>query len=438
MKLYIKFILSLSLAITLGSCSKEDPFFRESDEGEGQLLKSALNVTVPNAEGIQVASRPVLTRAEAPGADQFTIDFIKAGDTDPLRSYLYSEMPEVVTLPVGTYRAVAHYGANSTQAWEEPYYAGETAFSVAADKITSDVEPINAKLSNVRVSIVIAPSLLANMSEDSKVTVKVGESGTLDFTAADADRSGYFAHVENSNTMTATFSGLVEGYPVTESKVYDSVQPGSHYRVTFRLHDAGEEDPGSINSNFAVDASVEIVDMNVVVDSGEDEILEDDLRPIEGEKPDPSNPDDSIVPGKVKPYASALTPSGDYAGYTQLDINSINEVTDKLYCAWKVVSESEDGFRKFDVKIISDTLTPEELEGVGLQQDLDLINPGEFEETLSGLGFPVKLGGAKEAEFDITGFLSLMTILGEANHEFRLTVTDANGTSVISIKLHTN
>lgn len=437
MRQYIKLLTILTIAASLGSCSKDDPFPWSENGGEGSILKSSLSVSVPNADGIIVASRPVLTRAAAPSADDFTVDFIKEGDSAPVKSYIFSEMPEVVTLPVGTYSAVAHYGANASQAWEEPYFRGDTKFSVAADKITTDVEPINARLSNVRVSIVFAPSLVANMSQDAKVTVKVGESGTLDFTNDDAERSGYFAYVENSNTLTATFSGDVEGFPVVESKVYDTVAPGSHYRITFRLHDAGEEDPGSINAGLSVDATVEIVDMNVTLDAEEDEILEDDLRPVEGQ-PDVPGPDDPVKPGKVAPKASALQPAGEYAGYTELDLSRVNEVTDKLYCAWKVVSEAEGGFQKFDVKIISDTLTPEELEGVGLQQDLDLINPGQFEETLSGLGFPVNLGGQSEAEFDITGFLSLMSILGEANHEFRLTVTDANGTSVISVKLHTN
>ncbi|MBD5175971.1 MAG: DUF4493 domain-containing protein [Bacteroidales bacterium] len=441
MKLNKNIYLGLALTMALASCSKEDPFFPVVDEAEGQILKSALNVSVPNPDGITVAGRPVLTRAAAPVADDFTVDFIKNGESSPVRSYKYSEMPEVVTLPVGAYSAVARYGENLPQAWEAPYYAGQTSFVVVADKITSDVEPINARLSNVRVSIVFAPSLLNNMDSSAKVTVKVGESGTLDFTPADADRSGYFAYVENSSTLTATFSGDVEGIPVVESKVYDTVAPGSHYRITFRMHDAGEDDPGSIDAGLSVDASVEIVDMNVTIDGNEeDEILEDDLRPSQG-NPDPvlpTDPTDPTVPGdKAAPKATSLEPIGDYAGFTRLDLDKVNEVTDNLYCAWKVTSEAEGGFKKFDVKIISDTLTPSELAGVGLQQDLDLINPGQFEESLSGLGFPVNLEGKSEAEFDITGFLTLMAILGPGDHEFRLTVADANGTSVISVRLHT-
>lgn len=435
MKKYINYSLAVLAIATLGACAKEEPFGGESAQ-TGKVLKSALALEVNNAEDLPILYRT--TRAAAPVADDFTVDFYKEGESEPSLSYIYRDMPEVVTLPAGAFTAVAHYGENLSAAWEAPYFKGETTFIVVADKITDDVDPIVAKFSNVRVSINFDNALLNAMDSDSKVEVKVGESGTLEFTASDAERSGYFAYVENSHTLTATFSGKVEGYQVVESKGYDNVAPGQHYSITFRLHDAGEEDPGEINAGVSVDASVEIVDMNVTLDPEEDEILTDDLRPVEGDDKDPE-PVDPVEPGdKQAPKAESLEPAGDFAGYDKLDLNAVNEATDHLYCAWRVVSEADGGFKAFTVDIISNTLTPGELAGVGLTDHIDLIAPGEFEEALAGLGFPVNVGGLNAAEFDITSFLSLLGALGEGNHEFKLTVTDANGTSVISVKLHTN
>lgn len=434
MNKFINISLSLAVLAMAGACSKDEPF--NKDEEMGMVRKSALTPGLSNPEGVPAIYAH--TRAAAPTADDFTIDFTPVGETQPYVSYVYRDMPEVVSLPVGDYVASAHYGENPSQAWEAPYFKGETSFSIVADKITEVEEPIVAKLSNVRVSIKFDSLLKSRMSSDAVVTVNVGESGSLDFTANDADRSGYFAYVENSSTLTATFSGLVDGYQVSETKAYDNVVPGSHYSITFRLHDAGEEDPGSISTNVTVDAFVEVSDMNITLDPEEDEILEDDMRPVEGE---PEGPQPPVDPDKKTPVAASLSPdpNGEFSDRTQLlDFNAVNEVTDKLYCAWKVVSEAEGGFQKFDVQIISDTLTPEELESVDLTDNLNLIDPGQYEEALSGLGFPVRIGGQSEAEFNITGFLTLMAALGEANHEFRLTVTDANGTSVITIKLHTN
>ncbi|MDE6329980.1 MAG: DUF4493 domain-containing protein, partial [Muribaculaceae bacterium] len=242
MKHYISLFLSLTLIAVLGACSKEDPFPGGESTDMGRVLKSALAVELSNSEGLPaVMGRPAdLTRAAIPTPDDFTVDFIADGATEPYASYLFAEMPEVVTLPVGVYKAVAHYGENATHAWEAPYYEGSTTFNVVKDVITQVADPIVASLANVRVSIKFDYTLSQNMSSDSKVTVKVGESGTLDFTAADADRSGYFAYVANSCSLTATFSGEVEGLRVVESKVFDNVAPGTHYAITFRLHDAGE------------------------------------------------------------------------------------------------------------------------------------------------------------------------------------------------------
>ena len=430
--------MAVVLAAGVASCSKEDPFVNgNGDEQTGKVLKSSLSVDLQNEEGLPAIFN-VATRAQAPTADDFTVDFIKDGESDPYVSYVYGEMPEVVTLPVGAFKAVARYGQNEAAAWEAPYFKGETSFVVVADKITENVEPIVAKLSNVRVSIKFAPSLKAAMSDDSKVVVKVGESATtLDFTAADEERSAYFAYVEGSNTLTATFTGAVEGYPVVESKVYDDVKPGSHYAVTFKLHDVADDEEGTITPGLTVDATVEVENLTVTFDPEEDEVIEDDLRPVEGGGDNPGpGPEDPTAPApKAEPIDSS---NPDYAGFKRVDLDKENEVTSDLSCAWKVISEAEGGFKSFTVDIISDTLTPEELEGVGLQQHLDLVNPGEFKEPLAGLGFPVEIGGLSEAEFDITGFLSLMSVLGEANHEFKMTVTDANGTSVISLRLHTN
>lgn len=437
MKKYINYGLSILAIATLGACSKDEPFGWD-DEAPGKVLKSALALEVNNADDLPILYRA--TRAVAPVVDDFTVDFYKEGESEPTSTYVYKDMPEVVTLPAGAFTAVAHYGENASAAWEAPYFKGETKFVVVSDKVTDDVDPIVAKLSNVRVSIKFDAALKNAISSDAKVSVMVGESGTLDFTAADADRSGYFAYVENSHTLTATFSGKVEGYDVVESKGYDNVAPGQHYSITFRLHDAGAEDPGEVSAGVIVDAEVEIVDMNVTLDPEEDEILKDDLRPVEGEEenPGPVNPPTPDDPDKVAPKAEALVPAGDFAGYDKLNLDAVNEATDHLYCAWKVVSEAEGGFKVFTVDIISNTLTPGELSGVGLTDHIDLINPGEYEEALAGLGFPVNVGGLNSAEFDITSFLSLLGALGEGNHEFRLTVTDANGTSVVSVKLHTN
>lgn len=431
MKNYLYIFASLCLLVLGGACSNENPFGADEATETGRVSKKALSVELSNPEGVAV-----VTRAAVPTQDDFNVDFIKDGETTPYVSYLFADMPEVVTLPVGVWKAVARYGNNATHAWEAPYFEGSTTFNVVTDKITEVADPIVARLANVRVSIKFDAALQSKMSPDSKVTVKVGESGTLDFSAADADRSGYFAYVDNSNTLTATFSGNVEDYPVVESKVFDTVSPGAHYAITFRLHDAGAEDPGSITGGVVVDASVTVEDMNITIDGEEDIILEDDLRPIPGGTTpvDPVDPNDNPTPLIVSATPAA---GGEYAGWSPVNLDAVNEVRDNLYCGLDITSYATDGITAFTVKIDSDTLTPDELDGVGLAQNLDLVNPGAQEDALAGLGFPVNVGGKKFVQFNITGFLPMLSVLGPGNHNFILTVSDANGTTVKTLKLQT-
>ena len=111
------------------------------------------------------------------------------------------------------------------------------------------------------------------------------------------------------------------------------------------------------------------------------------------------------------------------------DVDYPVEVTGSM--SVKVKVDSETGITAFTVDIKSDTLTPEVLSGVGLTDHLDLVNPGAYAEALSGLGFPVNVGGMKDVpEFDISGLVPLLGALGSGDHRFILTVSDAGGTTV--------
>lgn len=100
---------------------------------------------------------------------------------------------------------------------------------------------------------------------------------------------------------------------------------------------------------------------------------------------------------------------------------------------------TQSAFTGFTVDIASDVLTPTILAGVNLSDHLDLINPGEYETSLSNLGFPVgeEITGTNRVSFDITAFMSLITVLNmEGYCDFKLTVTDASGTVEKTIQLN--
>ena len=146
----------------MAGCSKENGF--ESSDDEGQVLKSALDVSMPSDQ-----SQIVVTRAESDvDLSQFKINFIKTGESVATQSYTYGEMPEVVTLKAAEYRATAELGQDREAEWENPYFKGESKpFEVRPFEITSFIDPIECELLNIKVTIAFDESLAAAMSADS-------------------------------------------------------------------------------------------------------------------------------------------------------------------------------------------------------------------------------------------------------------------------------
>ncbi|MDE6480346.1 MAG: DUF4493 domain-containing protein [Muribaculaceae bacterium] len=432
MKLYKGLTYSLAAIALLTGCANESPFVDVKTAGQtGSLMTSCLAPKLANTEGVDAT-----TRADVPSTDDFKVVITRNGGSASTYSstpgsveYKYSEMPEVLTLPVGDYKVFAHHGENKPAAWDEPYYYGESTFGIDANKITDDVDPIVAKLANIRVTIVFHPSLISAMSADSKVEVKVGNQGVLTFTPTES-RSAYFKYVNKSSTLAATFTGIVDGSDVVETKTEDNVAPGNHYRITFRMHGIEDDIPGTVQGSVAVDTTVEKIDMNHTVDGEKEEYFEDDMRPNQGGGNEPT-PDEPTAPQitSAKPTEAGLIP---------VNLDAVNEVTENTYCVLNVVSTAENGIEAFDVIIESEKLNADELSNVGLSDKLDLVNPGSLEEPLTNLGLPVNVGGKKSVSFNITGFMPLLGVLGEGTHNFILTVKDANGETTATLKLHTN
>lgn len=422
---------------SLASCANEAPFSQESNQGEGKFLIHSLTVQVNNDETL------VRSSSDAPSLDEFTIAFFNTEKINgkPVRKFPYSDRPEVVTLPVGSYVIKASYGGDPEKPFDRPkkdadfnapYYLGiSEAFQIENNKIIDNLDPVVCKLANVKVTINFDMNLVAKMGEDSKVSVTVGTSKPLDF-GPSTESSGYFAYVEGSSTLAASFSGKVDGDFTEETKTYDNVKPGTHYNITFKLHLIDPHEPGIINpgdegEEIKVDAVVNLEDKTGEygdVTPEEEFYLIDDRYP--SDEPTPVVPDDPV--SDEAPSIKAENP---------VDLDKVNKGADLTSCVINIHSYAEGGITKFECDIQSNSLTPEELAGVGLASHLDLVNTDEsLAESLSFLGFPVNVGGKKEVQIDITSFMPLLGALGPGKHDFVLTVEDANGetTKTLSIE----
>lgn len=407
------FLGLLSGLMFLSGC--EEGFTFSTDSGAGRFSKQSILLDVRDDEET-IFNSP--SRAANDLAD-FKVMFFKNNGTVPEASYIYSEMPDVIVLPVGLYTVTATKGVDVEADWESPYFLGQSsAFQIKKDSITSDVDPIICRMQNVKVSVEFDPVLVSKMSADSYVEVKVGDNAGLKFDKSKEGTAGHFKHTDGVS-LVATFNGVVEEAETVETKSFDEVKKGHHYKIKFKLHSQDPDNAGQATGEVNVDASVSIVNTEVNVTVGEDIDLGDGERPVEGNE-DPENPPAPPVSGEYEPTFEVVAP-------TALKFNEPYNVTDEdIESGIRLIVRSNPGFSEFTVDIISPDLTPEELESASLSSHLDLVNPGDLATPLAGLGFPVNIGGDTEVEFSIPQLLmQMLTAVGEGNtHTFRLTVSN--------------
>lgn len=416
MKINKIFALAAAFVLLLGSCGKESPFDPNGEDGTGRLLKKAIYVEL-------LSDEKVVRSSDGISLGDFNVAIIKDGEESPYVTYKYSEMPEVVTLPEGTYTIHATYGDDVESGIDTPFYEGDSqSFRVAADEITDNVGNVVCRLKNIKVSVLFSDRLVSNMSDDSYVEVRIGDGTSVSLHRLNElnGNAAYFRYVEGE-PLRLTFHGIVEGWETHETKIYQEVANGTHYKITFDLRSSTPDNTGSIEGTIRVNATLTSIDVERNVPMADDELLDENERPKEG--PGGSGNDD---PKGVAPTITAEAP---------IDLDAVNDVVDGLNVVLQIHSET--GISTFEVDILSETLTPAELQGVGLDSHLDLVNPGQFEEALAGLGFPVNVGGKKDVTFNISDFMPLLSVLGPANHSFVLTVTDAGGKTVKTLKLRT-
>ena len=134
--------------------------------------------------------------------------------------------------------------------------------------------------------------------------------------------------------------------------------------------------------------------------------------------------------------SSTAPPVIEWEGH---DITQRYEATAELEAKINITAAA--GIRDFKVEIISEVLTPEILQGIGLTTSFDLIHPGQYAEILKGLGFPTgdAVLNQTAVSFDISPFMPLIPLLGSGDSDFKLTVTDNDdATTVASIMVHSS
>lgn len=393
MKNISKMAVLVALCATLAACEEQwDPNLLLQENGTIDLSSLTIDVDGEVTE---------LSRStDAIDVKTFTVAILDANTGAATNQWTVAGMPEVVTLPVGNYIIDVENAPLQAAAWDAPWYHGTSKVAVVKDEVAYPAT-LTCRLSNVLVSVNYSDALRQVLDPNAQVVVSVNPTAPLTYTL-DETRTGYFALPEGASTLVAEFSGKVNGREVTLRKSFGDIAVAQHHTITFSLK-SGQLDPSII-----IDADITYDDVDIDIPGNEDPIT-------------PPTP-----PAEDLPTISSET----------LDLEGVNQVTEDLQAIVNI--KAPNGLAHLWVTIISDGLTPEVLQEVGLTDNFDLAYPGDYEESLQGLGFPTgeEVIGKTDLIFDISEFVPLLPLF-PGNHHFMLDVEDTKGNKIsVTLKFY--
>ena len=346
---------------------------------------------------------------------------IKNSQGEQVEQYTYSEMPEIISLPVGTYTVVASSAEAATNGFDVPFYTGSTEqFTIKENELT-EVSALTCRLANVMISVEYDEELRKLMGEDVVTTVKIGDN-SLDIPSSET-RKAYLIAPASAGSMDITLKGTIDGESVTEVKRVENVQAGQSNIIKYVLSpvdDGNNSMGGNLNIAINIDSSMTSSDETVGVNPGEEPGI-DDFPTDGGEEPGDGDGDGGDESGSDQ---NMPTIEGTRFNKEPFDIDN-DRLTISGAAELQVTIGAPNGIANLFVEIISKTLDVSE---VGLPKSFDLAYPGENSDALSGLGFPVgdEVIGQTKVLFDISNFTILLPTF-KGNHDFKIRVVDSKG-----------
>ncbi len=430
-RLFLIFMLAFATMLSFTSCEREAYNINaengngsQGDLAQGQLNLASLKVGV-NVDAV--------TRAGVDISD-FIIYIYADGGTNPIKEWVYKNMPEVFALNVGSYRLEVWSHVPEDAAWEKPYYYGSKSFDILKDTFT-DLGIVTCRLSNIKTTVEIDDALKEVMGADTKISVIANqvESAALEFVKTET-RAGYFKAINaDANVLATTLSGTIDGVSYNKTTSFPGIKKGEHRKLIFTykgsVGDTG--DGGQPNFGIEIDVTCEIVEIPVDVNPGGDEEI-DDFPSGGGDGGNTGGGDGGNTGGGDGGNTNENAPSivGTNFGGSPFDIDQPQVVRGAVDLI--VTLAAPKGIAHVHVTIDSDKLTPEVLTGVNLTDKFDLAYPGAYEVGLKGLGFPTgsDVIGQTELLFNITQFTPLLGIYGAGTHNFIIEVIDEDNVSV--------
>ena len=341
--------------------------------------------------------------------------------------WTYSEMPEIVSLAVGTYTVEVKSAAEPTNGFDVPYYEGIATCEIKENQVT-DVPAISCKLANMLFTVEYDESFQDKISEDVVTTITIGEN-SLQIPASESRKAYLIAPDSETASMEVNLKGTIDGESVTEVKRVENVQAGQYNIIKYVLSpvdDGNNSVGGNLNIAINIDSSMTSSDETVGVNPGEEPGI-DDFPTDGGEEPGDGDGDsDGDGEGGI---TSDINITGKKLGESPFfDIDQTQTITGATTLI--VGIEAPAGIQNLKVTISSDD---EEFNGIGEGLgEFDLAHSDSMNEDAQAmlpiLGLPIDDAVLNQTnlDFNISKFTSMLAGF-KGTHTFKITVTDNQG-----------
>lgn len=390
-----------------------------SEVMEGQSTgKGELNLASMTAE-VNTEVETVYLGSRAESGTDFSNYIVTVYDAQSQKAnqWKYSEMPEIVSLAVGTCTVEVTSAEAPTNGFDIPYYKGSTTCEIKENEIV-DVPAITCKLANMMFSVEYDEEFKSKMSEDVVTTITVGDN-SLEIPGSETRKAYLVAPGGETTSVTVTLKGTIDGEAIDYSERFD-VKTGVHNVIKYDFVPVsdGTGDGSTLKVAINVDSSLTGSDEVIGVNPGEEPGI-DDFPEDGGEEPGDGDGEQNMP-----------TIVGSNFNGSPFDIeNDVLNITGAA--TLKVEINAPNGIAHLYVDIQSETLDVTE---VGLSNSFDLAYPGDLQDGLNGLGFPTgdEVIGKESTVFDISIFTALLLTFS-GDHNFVIHVVDQQNLEVTKV-----
>lgn len=309
------FVLGLMLAAGFSSCEMADELRGNDSSTEAGILD--LSLMVPEVKN---------SRAETVSTDNFEVVITDTENPENVHTYIYSEQPELVLLPVGTYTVEAHTPGEMETEMTEPYFGGEEPLTITSG-VTSQVEVV-CKMQNTKIDMAFSEDFKSTF-KDWNITLDDGSEHVLTFSTASSKASEgvvYWALNEEVTTMTMNIDATTtEGVRIQEQKQFTKADAEESYDddtqgfgggdaldITIDIDEntpSGDEQQPQISFDINVDITFSDTNETVEIPVVDVTEPEDPDQPVGGDKPTIELPKDitySLSQGNAPASADAV------------------------------------------------------------------------------------------------------------------------------------